>query len=148
MQPTVAGTHDENHEQFLALDKRQLANVPAIMEQQIEGPHGDVIISSGAEVQRMEVEEAKGVEGSNLPVDDAAPCRNSGKRATQPTEVPRAIISALAVEPHDAAVLVQLDAPTVELCFMQPLGAARRGGAQYRSGWFYNGIMGGDGLNR
>jgi len=34
----VTGTNDKNHEQVPALDKRQLAQVPAIMEQQIECP--------------------------------------------------------------------------------------------------------------
>jgi hypothetical protein len=40
-------------------------------------------------------------------------------RAAQPTEVPRAVISGVGVEPHKATVLVQLKAPAVKLCFVQ-----------------------------
>jgi hypothetical protein len=47
----VAGTRHKDHEQVLALDKRQIAGVPGIMEQQIECPHGDVVVGRGAEMQ-------------------------------------------------------------------------------------------------
>src|SRR5215510_5733382 len=114
-QPAVTGTHDEDHEQVLALDARQLAHVPAVVEQQIEGPHGDVFIGSGAEVQRVEVEQAEWVECGHLPVDNAGPCRDSRNRASQCFEARGAVVSALRIEPHKAAVLVQLDAPAIEL---------------------------------
>jgi hypothetical protein len=79
-------THDEDHEQFLALDKRQLSHVFTVVEQQIEGPHGDIIIGGSAEMQRVEVEQAEGVEGGHLPVDDAGPCRDSRERTSEATE--------------------------------------------------------------
>jgi len=63
----VTSTHDENHEQFLALDEWQLAHIPAVVEQQIEGPHSDVIISGRANVQSVEVEQALGVEAVTSP---------------------------------------------------------------------------------
>jgi len=88
--------------------------------------YGDVFVVGSAEAQRVEVEQAEGVEGGHLPVDDAGACRDGRKRATQPPEVPRAVISVLGVEPDTAAVLVQLDAPAAELCFVQPARAAGR----------------------
>ena len=54
------------------------------------------------------------VEGGHLTIDDAGPCRDSRERATQHTEALGAVVSVLGVEAHNAAVLVQLDAPAVE----------------------------------
>src|SRR5262252_5434232 len=88
------------------------------MEKQIEGRHRDVIIVSSAEMRRVEVEQSEGVEGGHLPVDDAGPCRDSRNGVSQRTKARGAVVSALVVEPHKAAVLVQLDAPAV----VQPVG--------------------------
>jgi hypothetical protein len=52
----------------------------------------------------------------------------------QSLEPPRAVLSVLGVEPHTAAVLVQLDAPAVEFCFVQPVGTGGRRGAQHGRG--------------
>src|SRR5262249_24019167 len=119
----------------LAFYKRQLAHVPAVMEQQIERPHGDVIIVGCAEVQRAEVGQAEWVECGHLPAEDEGPCGDSRTGASQRTEARGAVVSVLGVEPNNTAVLVQLDAPAVEFCFVQPVGAARRGGAQHWAGW-------------
>jgi hypothetical protein len=53
------------------------------VEQQIEGPHGDVIVGGSAEMQRVEVEKAEGVEGGHLPVDEGRPRREQQKRSTK-----------------------------------------------------------------
>ena len=88
--------------------------------------YGDVFVVGSAEAQRVEVEQAERVEGGHLPVDDAGPRRDSRERATQFTEALGAVVSALGKETHKAAVLVQLDAPAAELCFVQPARAAGR----------------------
>ena len=52
-QEAIAGDHDKNHEQALALNERQLSHVPAIMEQQIIRPHCNDIICGGARMQSV-----------------------------------------------------------------------------------------------
>ena len=86
-QAVVSCTHDEDHEQVLALNERQLAHVPAVMEQEIEGPHGDVIISSGAEMQRVEVKQAEGVERGPSMMQDRA-----GTAATALPSTPKRVV--------------------------------------------------------
>ena len=55
------------HEHVLALDKLQVAQVHAVMEERIEGPHGDVLIVGGAEMQRLAITRNSVCRSPNVP---------------------------------------------------------------------------------
>jgi hypothetical protein len=67
--------------------------------------------------------------------------RSSGYCGRQVTEAPCAVIAIIhvephnVIEPHNVTLLVQLDAPAIELDLMQPLRTARRCRAEHRGIW-------------
>src|SRR2546421_862832 len=88
--------------------------------QDVERPHAEVILADVVEVERAEIWDAAGVARGELAIKDGRVnwkrrhCgRNGGKARGE-------VVAALCVDRRTTLALVELDAPAVELYFVEP----------------------------
>jgi hypothetical protein len=131
-QPVLARLVHEACQLGLAPGERQRAQVLAVELQKIERPDAQVPFLNSAEVQSAEVRQSGFGAGGELTINDARAHGEQENQAGDGGEPLRKVVAVPRIDARAALMLVELDAPAVELHFVYP--SWPRGGVVRKEG--------------